>query len=129
MIETDAIYGAVAVTEMYGPETRYRLVSVHDSWDDAALVAQGIGSYDWDAAVKAYRLEHNQAAATHGEVYELIPVRRSDYGLEWDSLPAEIQQECLEINDCEAQEDFESAVSEAGYEAVDWEGELYLFAR
>jgi hypothetical protein len=32
-----------------------------------------IGSYDWDAAVKAYRLEHNQAAATHGEVYELIP--------------------------------------------------------
>jgi hypothetical protein len=40
MIETDAIYGAVAVTEMYGPETRYRLVSVHDSWSMPHWYAQ-----------------------------------------------------------------------------------------
>lgn len=64
-------YAAVSVTEFYGPDTRYAILSIHETIDTARAVADRHDP-DYDSKVDARRLGHNQASPTRGEVMEVI---------------------------------------------------------
>lgn len=75
-------YAAVSVTEFYGPETRYQILSLHDDLGDAKVAADAHAP-DFDAKVDAHRLAHNQSSPTRGEVMQIITFgydeREADY--------------------------------------------------
>lgn len=64
-------YAAVSVTEYYGPETRYAVLSTHDSVEEARAVADKHDP-DYDAKVDARRVGHNQSSPTYGAVMEVV---------------------------------------------------------
>ena len=65
------LYAAVSVTEFYGPETRFKLLSLHKSIEAAREVADRHDP-DYDKSVDARRLRHNQVSPTRGEVMEVV---------------------------------------------------------
>ena len=71
-------YATLAVTEMYGPVTTYRVLAMGVSLDEAKAAAAQCEP-DWDASVQCHRLGHNQASATQGHVYRVIARNVEEY--------------------------------------------------